>query len=364
MTPIRRRTALGLAAIGLAAPFVGRARADTAMPELTSIPDNLKGTGEVRIATFGGAMQDAQTRAYFEPFEKLSGIKVVAFPGSDVTKIKGMVDTGNVEWDMAQLGRSTVLNLQKRGDYFEKIDYSLVDPDVDHAYRFDYGLEMLVWAQVMAYRTDAFKGDVPKGWADFWDTRKFPGDRSLLGAGSGNSPELEFAVMAAGVPPDKVYPIDMDKAFASYDRIKGDVVKWWETGAVPVQMLTDKEVVATSVWNGRMAALQAAGVPAAISWPQGLLKRDCWSVPKGAKNAGNAMKFIAYSTMAIPQARLSMLIPYGFVNNKSHEYLSAERMAILPSAPAIKSQLLTYDYQWWVDNRDAVVARFNKWLLG
>ena len=51
--------------------------------------------------------------------------------------------------------------------------------------------------------------------------------------------------MAAGVPPDKVYPIDIDKAFASYDKIKGDVVKWWETGAVPAQMLTDKEVVPT-----------------------------------------------------------------------------------------------------------------------
>jgi len=363
---IRRRRALGLAAAGLAAPFIrpGRPRAAPTMPEVTSIPDTLKGTGEVRIATFGGSMQEAQQRAYFEPFEKLSGIKVVAFPGSDVTKIKAMVETGNVEWDMAQLGRSTVLNLQKRGDYFEKIDYSLVDPDVDHAYRFDYGLEMLVWAQVMAYRTDAFKGAVPVGWKDFWDTRKFPGDRALIGAGSGNSPELEFAVMAAGVPPEKVYPIDMDTAFASYDKIKGDVVKWWETGAVPIQMLTDREVVATSVWNGRMAALQAAGVPAAISWQQGLLKRDCWSVPKGAKNSANAMKFIAYSTMAIPQARLSMLIPYGFVNNKSPDYLSAERMAILPSAPAIKSQLLTYDYQWWVDNRDAVVARFNKWLLG
>ena len=38
---------------------------------------------------------------------------------------------------------------------------------------------MLVWAEVMAYRTDAFKGAVPNGWADFWDTKKFPGDRSL-----------------------------------------------------------------------------------------------------------------------------------------------------------------------------------------
>jgi putative spermidine/putrescine transport system substrate-binding protein len=365
MTPINRRTALGLAAGGLAAPFLWtrRLHAEPAMPELTAIPDSLKGTGEVRIATFGGAMQEAQVKAYFEPFEKISGIKVVAFPGSDITKIKAMVDTGNVEWDMAQLGRSTVLNLQKRGDYFEKIDYSLIDPDVDPGYRFEYGLEMLVWAQVMAYRTDVFK-TAPVGWTDFWDTRKFPGDRALIGAGGGNSPELEFALLAAGVPPDKIYPIDMDKAFASYDKIKGDIVKWWETGAVPVQLISDKEVVATSVWNGRMAALQAAGVPAAISWPQGLLKRDCWGVPKGAKNAGNAMKFIAYSTMAIPQARLSMLIPYGFVNNKSAQYLSPERLSILPSAPEIKGQLIPYNYQWWVDNRDAVVARFNKWLLG
>jgi len=200
---------------------------------------------------------------------------------------------------------------------------------------------MPVWAQVMAYRTDVIK-TAPVGWADFWDIKKFRGDRALLGAGSGNSPELEFAVMAAGLPREKVSPIDMDKAFASYDTIKDSVVKWWETGAVPMQLLTDREVVATSVWNGRMAALQAAGAPATISWPQGLLKRDCWSVPKGAKNAGNAMKFIAFSTMTIPQARLSMLIPYGFVNNKSPQYLSAERMSILPARrPSSRSCLPT-----------------------
>jgi putative spermidine/putrescine transport system substrate-binding protein len=223
---------------------------------------------------------------------------------------------------------------------------------------------MLVWAQVMAYRTDAFGSAVPNGWADFWDTKKFPGDRTLVGAGSGNNPELEFALLAAGVPADKLYPLDLDMAFASYDKIKANVVKWWETGAVPPQMLTDKEVVMASVWNGRMAALDKAGVPAAISWKQGLSKRDCWAVPKGAKNRANAMKFIAFSTMPIPQARLSSLIPYGFVNDKSAEYMAAEQMKVLPSAPEIRSQLVPYNYQWWVDNRDTVIARFNKWLLG
>jgi putative spermidine/putrescine transport system substrate-binding protein len=344
-------------------PFVStRAHAD--LPELNSIPEKLKGTGELRIATFGGFMQETQKKAYFEPFEKLSGIKVNDFAGSDYTKVKAMVDTGTVEWDLLQTSRSAVLNLTKKGEYFEPIDYSLIDPGVGEEYRFERGIDMLVWAQVLAYRTDVFGGAVPSGWADFWDIKKFPGDRALLGAGSGNSPELEFALMAAGVPPDKLYPLDVDKAFASYDKIKGDVVKWWETGAIPPQLLTDREVVMSSVWNGRMAAIQKAGVPAAVSWAQGLSKRDSWAVPKGAKNRENAMKFIAFSTMAIPQARLSSLIPYGFVNEKSAEHMTADQMAQLPSAPAIRSQLVPYNYQWWVDNRDIVAARFNKWLLG
>jgi putative spermidine/putrescine transport system substrate-binding protein len=362
-TKFSRRVAIGLMSSGLASPFIRPSYAQAAWPEQTIIPDILKGNGEVRIATFGGTMQEAQQKAYFAPFENISGIKVRAFPGSNPIKIKAMVETGNVEWDMAQLSRGSILNLQKQGDYFEKIDYSLVDDGVAPAYRFDYGLEMLVWAHVMAYRTDVFGEAVPKGWADFWDTKKFPGDRAMIGTSGGTWPEIEFALMAAGVPADRLYPLDIDKAFASYDKIKKVIVKWWDTGAVPIQLLTDREVAMTTVWNGRMAALQAAGVPAAVSWSQGLLKRDAWGIPKGAKNSVNAMKFAAYSTMAIPQARLALAIPYGSVNSKSNEYIAPERLTVLPSAPDIKSQLVNYNYDWWIDNRDAVVDRFNKWLL-
>src|SRR5260370_36072451 len=194
-TEFGRRTALGLLGGGLAAPFLRPASAQAAWPEVTSIPDALKGTGEVRIATFGGTMQEEQQRGYFEPFEKLSGIKVRPFPGSDPTKVKAMVETGNVEGDLAQLSRGSIMNLQKRGDYFEKIDYDIVDAGVDAAYRFEDGLEMLAWAQVMAYRTDAFKGARPKGWADFWDTKKFPGDRAMVGTSAPGCPELDFALM-------------------------------------------------------------------------------------------------------------------------------------------------------------------------
>ena len=45
------------------------------------------------------------------------------------------------------------------------------------------------------------------------------------------------------------------------------------------------------------------------------------------------MKFVAYSTMAIPQARIAYAIPYGSVNNGSNEYIPPTRLAVLPSAP-------------------------------
>src|SRR5258707_561291 len=305
-----RRPAVGLLSAAVAAPFIRSSHAETTWPEQTMIPDILKGSGEVRIAGFGGTMQETQQKAYFEPFEKISGIKVRAFPGSSPTKIKAMVDTGNVEWDMAQLSRGSIMNLQKHVEYFVKINDSLADAGPGPADRFEYG-----------------------------------------------------ALMAAGVPADKLYPLDIDKAFASYDEIKKAVVKWWDTGAVPIQLLTDREVAMTTVWNGRIAALQAAGVPAAISWDQGLMKRDAWGIPKGAKNALNAMKFAAYSTMAIPQARIAFGIPYGSGNSKANQDIPPERLAVLPSAPAIKSQLVNYDYDWWIDNRETVVSRFDKWLL-
>lgn len=345
-------------------PFVRPSYAQGAWPEQTKIPESLKGSGEIRVATYGGTMEKVQMKAYFEPFEKISGIKVRAFPGASAPKVKAMVETGNVEWDLAQLSRGSIMNLQKGGDYFEKIDYSMIDDGVSNEYRFEYGLEMLVWAQVLAYRTDAFKGAVPKGWADFWDTKKFPGDRALFGTSGGGWPEMEFALMAAGVSPDKLYPLDIDKALASYEKIKSSVAKWWTSGAIPIQLLTDSEVSMTSVWNGRMAALQAAGVPGAVSWDQGLAKRDAWGIPKNAKNKLNAMKFVAYSTMAIPQARVSLGIPYGSVNSKSNEYIPEKRLEVLPSAPHIRSKLVTYNYDWWIDHREETIKRFNKWLLG
>ncbi len=361
------RLGVGAAAMAaLTAPFAFPAAAAAAakLPEMTSVPDSLKGKGSVRVCSYGGAFQAAQREAYFKLFEKLSGIRVIESEGPDVAKVKAMVDTHSIEYDIGEFDRGDVINLARKGDYWEKIDYSLFDTGhISAEYRYEYAVDMLPYGEILAYRTDAFKDAKPTGWKDFWDAEKFPGPRTLISGSGGLVPELEFAEMAAGTPPDKVYPINIDAAYASLAKIKPSVVKWWEAGAIPAEMLNDKEVVMGSAWNGRIAAIQAAGAPVEVVWNQGLLKRDAWAILKGTENKENAQKFCAFITLPISQARLSMLIPYGFVNSAAAQYIPASQLARLPTAPSIIEQLIIFDSQWWADNRDAVLAKWPAFLL-
>ena len=163
------------------------------------IPENLKGSGEVRVQSWGGAFQDAQREAYFKPFQELSGIKVIESEGPDPSKVKAMVDTGNVEQDVVQMDRSDIILLEKQGDYWEEIDYSLFDVDnIDEGRRYKYSVDMLPYATVIGYRNDVF-AEGPQGQADFWNQDAFPGPRTTAAATGGVTPYLEFGLIADGV---------------------------------------------------------------------------------------------------------------------------------------------------------------------
>lgn len=333
------------------------------LPEYDGIPENLKGSGEVRVQSWGGAFQDAQREAYFQPFQELSGITVIESEGPDPSKVKAMVDTGNVEQDIVQMDRSDIILLERQGDYWEPIDYSLFDVDnIDEGRRYTYSVDMLPYATVIGYRNDVF-AEGPQGQADMWDVAKFPGPRTTIGGTGGVTPFLEAALIADGVAMDELYPLDIERAYASLSKIKPDVVKFWEAGAQPAQMLTDKEAVMVHSWNGRMHAIQLEGAPVSVQWNEAQLATDVWAIPKGAANAANAQKFAAFITLPVSQARLSYLIPYGSVNNASAALMTPEQLENLPTAPAYLDKMTIRNIDWWVDNRDAVLTRWNEWIL-
>ncbi len=101
------------------------------------------------------------------------------------------------------------------------------------------------------------------------------------------------------------------------------------------------------VVNGRIAAIQAAGALVEIVWHNQLLRTDAWANPKEAANAGNARKLTALITMAAPQARLSSLIAYGFVNNEAAKLLPPERLKLQqPKSDRLAPKVLALVAQW------------------
>ena len=365
---LRRSGALaaltGGAALVGTSPFARLAAAQDAtpgavdLPEITDVPEKLKGSGEVIVASWGGAVLDAQLISTIDPFQELTGIKVTVAESPDPSKIKAMVDTGNIEWDVVWLGLGDVLALD---GYWEEMDYSYFDlENISPEFVGKHSLASVLFAEILAYRTDAFP-EPPQNWTDFWDVEKFPGGRAMPAAAQ--LPFVEAAVMAAGVPKEEVYPVDLDLAFESFDKIKPHVVKWWEAGAQPPQMLTDNEVPMSVAFNGRITPIQKDGAPVDIQWNQGLLARDDLAIIKGAPNKENAFKFCAFASLPAPQARFSMQIPYGFVNTKAAELIPADVLATLPTSPEILPNLLLRDEQWWAENRGPLLDRWNEWIL-
>ncbi len=55
------------------------------------------------------------------------------------------------------------------------------------------------------------------------------------------SPMMEIALLADGVAPDKLYPIDADRAFKKLDTIKKQSI-FWTTNSQSQQLLVDGEV--------------------------------------------------------------------------------------------------------------------------
>ena len=135
-----------------------------------------------------------------------------------------------------------------------------------------------IYATILAWRTDKYGRSGPKSWADFWDVQKFPGRRAFH---KHPIDMLEIALLADGVPKDKIYPIDMDRAFKKLDQIKPHVQVWWTGGAQTTQMLQSGEVDMLPTWNGRAQAVIDAGGPVEIGWNQGLYALEGWVIPKG-----------------------------------------------------------------------------------
>jgi putative spermidine/putrescine transport system substrate-binding protein len=317
---------------------------------------------QITVVNFGGANANAQKKAYYEPFEK-TGTKVVSVEyNGEQAKIKAMVETKKVTWDVVEVESPDVARGCDEG-LFEKLDYSRIGnkADFNPAAVTECGIGIFVWSTVMAYNGDKLK-DGPKTWADFWDTKKIPGKRGLR---KGARYNLEFALMADGVKPADVYkvlatPAGADRAFKKLGELKASI-QWWEAGAQPPQFLVAGDVVLSTVYNGRIDAANREGKNLKIGWTGGIYDLDYWVIPKGAPNKDASLKFIAFASTPDAQAEYAKNIAYGPTNNKALAKLDAKVLANLPTSPANSADALQFDLKFWADQGESLEKRFASW---
>lgn len=344
-----KRKLLKMGLGGAVAPwFAGPASAQTAKPERIVVNDS------------GGATQAANRKTFYAAFEKAHGIKVVNTSPVDLGKLRAMVQSGNVEWTVTEIGGAEAL-LAERSGLLEPLDRAVIDLSrfPAHLQARKFVFPKSAYSTVIGYHTDAFK-DGPRTWADFWDQKKFPGPRTMQ-----NSPieQLEFALLADGVALDKLYPIDVERAFRKMDQIKAFVAVWWTTGAQSAQLLVDKEAVVGTAWNGRYFNLMKQGAPVAMQWNQGAIKESAFAIPKGAKDAYWGQRMLA--TMADPklQGAYADIIGYPGLNLDATRFTDPAMLPNLPTSPEHLPRQFWVDLEWWSDNGPALQERWARWML-
>jgi len=314
---------------------------------------------KIVIVGWGGAWEETMKKAFGDPFEKETGIKVEYTSPIDFGKMKAMVESGNVQWDVSQAGFFRILPAARAG-IIEPIDYSIVDKTVlapGTARKYGCGGEYE--AMVIGYRTDVYKKG-PVGWEDFWNVKKFPGPRGMY---KGVYYTMEAALLADGVPPDQLYPLDEDRVFRSLDRIKPYVTGWWRSGSQSQTLIKDREVDMVAAWNGRIAQLIQRGDPVAINWNQAIFVQSAWFVIKNAPHKKEAMEFINFTNRAKNQAMVASEIFYGPTNLDALNYIDPRAARLMPSYPENFKKCIEINSHYWETNKDRLTEKFEAWLM-
>ncbi|MDK1348821.1 ABC transporter substrate-binding protein [Streptomyces sp. 378] len=325
-----------------------------------------KGGGKtVIVRDSGGAFGEALQKAVYTPFTQETGISV------QVTNLQGtqmlaQIKQGRPQFDLINNSMMEHAKFVTQ-DALEQLDRdrikSLKSAKLPENQITDHSIASSFYAQCMAYRTDAFGGKKPQSWADFWDTKGFKGARSMCNPDA-DLPELEFALLADGVPMDKLYPLDVDRAFKVLTRLRSGIKKFWDSGPLPGVLLSRQEVTMSTVWQGRLADLLKQGVPVAAQLNGARRQFQGFGIAKGAAHMDAAYQLMDYSLSPDVQARLAETYPSNPASPVAYKKLTDEVRSTLAGAPQFYDKGFDADIDWWLKNESAVTKRWLEWARG
>lgn len=336
----------------------------------------------LKIYTGSGAYKISQTKAFFQPFETNTGTKIEVLSEEPIldllkgwrSKAKAGADVINlssyeadVACDAGYLIALTETDIAP-GANGERIDQDFLDNSLR-----DCAVPTVAWSALMVVKQTKFAKQKPRGWADFFNVKKFKGKRSMRKSAQHS---LEIALLSTGVPANEIYELlesvkGQKQAFAQLDKIKDEIV-WWKKSAASITNLNSDDVSMGMAFNGRLFhAMIADGLDVTLVWQGQIYDFDYWGIPLNSVNQDRALAFVKFATSPQQLAAQSNWMPYGPMRASSLKFVkehSIGKMHMAPYLPTTKAHFrkaLKFNEGWWRSQKGQLLEkRFADWLKG
>lgn len=335
-----------------------------AAPLALRAPGAFAQSGELVLVNWGGDAIAAYDAAYGKPFKDETGIEVKE-DGSGPTEgaIAAQFQSGKPTWDLVDADPFSAIALGKKG-MIEPIDYAIVDKTkVRPGFAWDYAVSTYFFSYIIAYDAAKYGDKVPTGMADFFDVEKFPGKRSMYKWGVGM---WEAALLADGVAPDKLYPLDLKRAHDKIAAFKDNVVAYWGGGAESQSVMLNGEASMALIWSTRASLLEKdSGGQIRFIWDQGLISPGALAVVKGNPGGKDAaMKFIASAQDPKKQLVMFDMLGQGPANPATDALIPENKRGINSMDPANAAKQVALDMDWYSENYGAALDEYTKIISG
>lgn len=321
--------------------------------------------GKVKLTyvAYGGDGQKGQAEAWQEPYTKAHpDITFVNTSPTDVAQVKAQVESGNVKWDV--IATSPAAATQNCGTLFEPLTLTgvdqadLVEQTVGKCYAGNF-----INATPFAYRTEAFPDPdkAPKTIEDFFDVKKFPGNRGMVT--NLQNGILEYPLLADGVKPEDLYPLDVDRSLKKLESIRKVTTFAPSVGALQ-QAVGAGQVDLFTLSDSRIKPLIEDGMDITVVWDVTVTSINAFAVPKGSPHLKETEKFLEW--VLTPEASANIAEKHGVapINKLAKPNLPDAAKKVEVYGPANTGETVLQNIDWYADNFNEVNEKLTKWLAG
>lgn len=319
--------------------------------------------GPINFMTWGGNFGEGVRIAFSDPFQQETGFEIKDITPFNLGKFQTAIRHGNPEgYDLAWFNDEVDPALVGAQGMLEELDYSKM-PNSRNAIpgaRQKYGAAPYVTIYPMSFNTKAFGDKSPSGWKDFWDVDAFPGPRSL---GTWVCGVLEAALMADGVTPDKLYPLDEDRAFKMLDKIKPHIRVFHDTQANEAvqQMLEQGEIVMVLTWGSDTVLAHLEGKPINVVYNEGFYFSPLVGIAKGSKYVAECTQYL--DSFFDPKKQMAFINawPTSPANPAVLDLMTPEQKAAVATGHFDK--MVNFDVAYYSENRARLQQKYDSWRI-